>query len=101
MFEKCPITLKMVRSILRDGFFDEETCHGTIIRYVPEEECIYFLSDDRALSEYSLDAVYECRITTKEKNIACLGMVKDRYQNKTGNIVKYKIQNGFYKNLVN
>jgi uncharacterized protein YrrD len=101
MYEKCPVTLKMNRSILKNGEFDEGICEGIVIRYNPEEECIYLLSENRELPEYSLDAVYECRIQTETQELACLGMIKERYSNKFGKIIKYKIQNGFYKKLVN
>lgn len=100
MYEKCPVKLNMVRSILRDGIFDEDEREAEVIRYDEETELLYLSVESYDLPEYSLDAIYECRIEAEEE-VACLGVVKERYQNGDGYIIKFKIQNGFYKKLVN
>jgi len=100
MYENCPVVLNMVRSILRDGYFDEDEREAKVIRYDEEEGMLYLSVESYDLPEYSLDAIYECRLKAEEE-VACLGMIKERYQNGDGYIIKYKIQNGFYKKLVN
>ena len=87
MYEECSARLRMVRVILKDGYLDEVSHPCSVIKYRPEEECIYLLTDNK-LSSFSL-------------TLACTGMLLERYWNKSGNVIKFRIQNGFYKNLVN
>lgn len=101
MYEECSADIRMTRMILKEGFFDKATYHCSIITYNPEEECIYLLSDETQLPVFSLDGIYECRIDTPKGVIGCSGTIRERYWNKVGRIIKFQIQNGFYKNLVN
>ncbi|MBM6971921.1 hypothetical protein H6A17_12855 [Mordavella massiliensis] len=100
MYEKCKARLKMVRVILKDGYLDEASYSCQVIRYQKEEESIYLLTETD-LPAFSLDGIYECRIDTPDGTVACTGMILERYWNELGNVIKFRIQNGFYKNLVN
>lgn len=100
MYENCPVMLNMVRSILREGYFDEDEHQAKVLRYDEAEELLYLSVESYDLPEYSLDAIYECRIESEEE-VSCLGMIKERYRSGDDHIIKYKIQNGFYKKLVN
>lgn len=100
MYEKCPATMQMIRMILKDGYFDDIPYPCTVIRYNEEEGCIYLLTEEK-LSSFSLDGIYECRIETEKGVTACTGILRERYWNKLGNVMKFRIQNGFYKNPVN
>lgn len=100
MYENCPVKLNMVRSILKDGIFDEDEREAEVFRYDEGEEVLYLSVKSYDLPEYSLDAIYECRIEAEEE-MTCLGVIKERYRKESSYIIKYKIQNGFYKKLVN
>lgn len=100
MYEKCTAALRMVRVILKDGYMDESAYPCSVARYLPGDEYIY-LSTEEELQVFSLDGIYECRIDGPDGPVACTGMLIERYWNEIGNILKFRIQNGFYKNLVN
>lgn len=100
MYEKCSATMQMKRMILKDGYFDDISYPCKVIRYNQEEESIYLLTE-KELPAFSLDAIYECRIETDKGSVACSGILLERYWNKLGNVMKFRIQNGFYKNLLN
>ncbi len=99
MYEGSAATLKMERSILRDGLFDEDEHEARILRYRDQEEYMYLSVEDFDLPEFSLDAVYECYI--QEEKITCLGIIVERYRQSGDCVIKFKIQNGFYKKEIN
>ncbi len=100
MYENCTAIMQMTRMILKDGYFDDMPYKCSVIRYKQEEDCIYLLTEEK-LSSFSLDGIYECRIETEKGTVACSGILRERYWNKLGNVIKFRIQNGFYKNPVN
>lgn len=101
MYEGCRADIRMNRMILKEGRFDEKIHHCNIITYKPEEESIYLVAEDTEVTEFSLDGNYECRIHTEEGGTVCIGSIIERYWNKAGRVLKFRIKNGFYKNLVN
>ena len=58
---------------------------------------MYLVSEEAELTSYSLDGIYECSIENLEDPVICKGIIKERYWNKAGKVMKFKIQNGFYK----
>lgn len=78
-------------------FFDETEYLCKIIAYDEEEETLYLVSEEAELTSYSLDGIYECSIENLEDPVICKGIIKERYWNKAGKVMKFKIQNGFYK----
>ena len=101
MYRECPAKLSMVRVILGDSYYDDTKYDCTIIRYIPEKESIYLLAGNTDLPAFSLDALYECSICQQDGTLSCQGFVKERYISKSGKVVVFQIQNGFYKNPVN
>ena len=101
MYEECKADLSMVRVILGDGCYDGLVHACSVIRYIPEKECIYLLVGETKLSEFSLDALYECSIHNENEILKCQGFLTERYSSKQGKVVVFRIQNGFYKNPVN
>lgn len=101
MYEGCPADVQMIRTILLDGYQDNTVYHCQIIRYEEERECIYLILEDAELPSMSLDAVYECKIAEPEGITVCQGMIMQRYIDRRGNIIEFKIENGFYKNNLN
>ena len=97
----CTAKLRMDRVILEDSFFDETEYLCKIIAYDEEEETLYLVSEEAELTFYSLDGIYECSIEDPKDPVVCKGILKERYWNKAGRVMKFKIQNGFYKKVLN
>ena len=70
----CTAKLRMDRVILEDSFFDETEYLCKIIAYDEEDP---------------------------KDPVVCKGILKERYWNKAGRVMKFKIQNGFYKKVLN
>lgn len=100
-YEGCTAKLRMERVILEDSFFDETEYLCKIIAYDEEEGTLYLVSEEAELTSYSLDSIYECSIEKLEDPVVCKGIIKERYWNKAGKVMKFKIQNGFYKKVLN
>ena len=101
MFEECPAILKMTRTILKDGCFDETAHHCKIIRYISGEERIYLLAGKADRPSFSLDGLYECTVSSKDGPVICTGTIRERYWSKAGKVIVFRIENGFYKNNLN
>ena len=99
MYEECPALLQ--RTILEDGEKDEVIHHCKIIRYNPEEENIYLIAGKSDITSFSLDGVYKCTVDSEKREIWCLGVIRERYCNKAGKVIVFRVQNGFYENCVN
>ena len=99
MYEGSSVILKMERSILRDGIYDEDDYEASVLRYQGQEEYMYLSVEEYDLPEFSLDAVYECFI--QEEGISCFGIIVERFRQSGDCVIKYKIQNGFYKKQIN
>ncbi|MCI8293399.1 MAG: hypothetical protein HFH53_07690 [Hespellia sp.] len=96
MYEGSPADLKMEKVISIDAVFDEEIHCCKIYKYDENEDYIQLLLEEENLAAISLDAKYECTIGTKAELLSCSGTVKERYQCKAGNMLVFKIENGFY-----
>ncbi len=99
MFENCLIEMRAVRSILKDGLVDKGTYVSLIEAYDEDQEYFLLNTDMPEVNNYSLDNVYECRISGGEEDLYCYGMVKERYWNRRGGIIRFAVQNGFYRSL--
>ncbi len=96
MYEGNAVDLRMEKVIAADAIFDDETHHCQVFRYDIEEDYIYLQLKEDDLTAISLDAKYQCYISTKTETLYCTGVVKERYQCEHGNIMVFHIQNGFY-----
>lgn len=101
MYEGNKAELKMMRMILDEGCFDNKEHECEIVTYKPEEEQIYFLTESEDVPAFSLDGLYECEIKTQDSIIECNGMITERYWNKLGKVLVFRIKNGFYKKVLN
>lgn len=100
MYENCQVELEMKKMLLTDGILEPKIFHGHVWRYGKEEECLYLQLEDENLSAISLDAVYECRVQEGRQMFTATGKVRERYCNEAGEILEFRIQNGFYKNNI-
>lgn len=96
MFEGNKVELKMEKTIIISSLLDEETHFCKVLRYDPEEDYIRLLLDKEELQELQLDAKYRCDILTKNDVVSCTGVIKERFHDETGNVLLFKIENGFY-----
>lgn len=101
MYEECPALLQMTRTFLEDGEKDEIIRHCKVIRYDPEEENIYLIAGKSDITSFLLDGVYRCTINSEKKEIWCQGVIRERYCNKVGKVLVFRVQNGFYEKNIN
>lgn len=101
MYEECPAVLQMTRTILENGENDEATHHCKVIKYDPKEEIIYLIAGKSDITSFSLDGVYRCTVSSEKKEVWCLGVIRERYCNKIGKVIVFRVQNGFYENNIN
>lgn len=96
MYEGNTVILQMNKTISADAVFDDETHRCQVFRYDMEEDYIYLKLIQDDLKVISLDAKYQCYISTRTELLSCSGVVKERYQSENGNILVFRIENGFY-----
>lgn len=96
MYEGNAVALQMIKTISADGVFDDATHRCQVFRYDMEEDYIYLKFRENDLKAISLDAKYQCYISTRTELLSCSGVVKERYQSENGNILVFRIENGFY-----
>lgn len=96
MYEGNPVDLQMKKMISAQGIFDDESHRCQVFKYDMEEDYIYLILKEDDLREISLDAKYECYISTRSELLNCSGVVVERYQCEQGNILKFQIKDGFY-----
>lgn len=96
MYEGNPVDLQMEKVISADVIFDDATHHCQVFKYDLEEDYIYLQLKEDDLTAISLDAKYQCYISTKKELLFCTGAVKERYQFGNENMLVFKIENGFY-----
>lgn len=96
MYEGNPVDLQMEKVISADVIFDDAAHHCQVFKYDLEEDYIYLQLKEDDLTAISLDAKYQCYISTKKELLYCTGSVKERFQSENGNMIVFKIENGFY-----
>lgn len=96
MYEGNYVDLQMAKTISADAILDDTTHRCQVYKYDIEEDYIYLELKDEDLTVISLDAKYQCYISTKKEILYCTGVVKERYRSRPGNMVVFRIENGFY-----
>lgn len=96
MYEGNAVDLQMEKVIAADAILDDETHHCQVFRYDMEEDYIYLQIKEDDLTAISLDAKYQCYISTRTELLFCTGVVQERYQCEHGKILVFHIENGFY-----
>ena len=96
MYEGNPVELRMVKTISADANLDEAIHRARVYRYDMEEDYMYLILKEKDLTAILLDAKYRCYITTRNELLYCIGVVKERYQCEEGNMLVFRIENGFY-----
>lgn len=96
MYEGNPVDLQMERIISADGIFDDSARKCKVSKYDVDEDYIYLVLSEDELTAISLDAKYRCYISTRTELLCCSGVVKERYRSDDSNMLKFRIEDGFY-----
>lgn len=96
MYEGNPADLRMVKLISADAVLDEAIHKCQVFKYDMEEDFIYLELKENDLTTISLDAKYRCYIATRNELLCCTGVVKERFHSEDGNMLVFRIENGFY-----
>lgn len=96
MYEGSSVELQMRKLISAEGVFDDKKHHCKVFKYDMDEDYIYLVLKESDLAAISLDAKYDCYITTRTEYLYCTGVVKERYGSPEGNILLFRIENGFF-----
>ena len=96
MFEGNSVDLRMAKTISADVVLDDTTHKCKVYRYDMEEDYIYLELTEEDLTVISLDAKYQCYISTQKELLYCSGVVKERFRSEDGNMITFRIENGFY-----
>ena len=96
MYKGNAVDLQMEKVIAADAILDDETHHCQVLRYDMEEDYIYLQLKEGDLTAISLDAKYQCYISTRTELLFCTSVVQERYQCEHGKILAFHIENGFY-----
>ena len=77
MYEGNAVDLQMEKVIAADAILDDETHHCQVFRYDMEEDYIYLQLKEDDLTAISLDAKYQCYISTRTELLFCTGPFSD------------------------
>lgn len=91
------VELMMKKTLCANMEKDEKSYICKILRYDSKCECIYLVLENASITEVTLDAIYDCIIKIGQENVTCTGRIKERYNDEYGQILKFEIENGFYK----
>ena len=89
--------IKMKKNLCKDVAMDQKVYFCKVLSYDAKQECIYLVLENDELTALSLDGIYECRIHEAERDVFCTGRIRERYHSEAGKILKFEIENGFYK----
>ncbi len=93
--------IQMKKQLKKGLETDEQVYSGKIYRYDAKNEQVFVSVSADALPKLSLDAIYECRIQDGEDGLLCTGRIRERFHGEGQHIVKFEIENGFYKICLN
>lgn len=94
------VELKMKKALCTGAKIDEYTFVFELLRYDSKRENLYLEVETSDLTMFSLDAIYECRLQSGLSVLECTGRIKERYCQGNKKVIKFEIENGFYKNNI-
>lgn len=94
------VELKMKKALCTGAKIDEHTFVCELLRYDSKRENLYFEVETSDLTMFSLDAIYECKLQSGVSILECTGRIKERYCQGNKKVIKFEIENGFYKNNI-
>ena len=94
------VELKMKKALCAGAKIDEHTFVCELLRYDSKRENLYLEVVTFDLTMFSLDAIYECKLQSGLSILECTGRIKERYCQGNKKVIKFEIENGFYKNNI-
>lgn len=91
------VKLSMNKILKKDMEFDNEEYFAEVLSYDEEEQLLLLGCAKEVLMKISLEARYSCSTQFDDHCISCLGIVRERYDNEEGSVIRFYIENGFYK----
>lgn len=91
------VEIKMKKALCTGAKIDEHTFVCELLRYDSRKESLYFEVGTSDLTMFSLDAIYECKLQSGTSILECTGRIKERYCQGNRKVIKFEIENGFYK----
>lgn len=93
------IMLKMEKVLKKGMELDTKEYYCEVLSYDEESQIILLGSLPQVIREVSLDATYRCLESTEEFDISCTGVIKERFESEEGSVIRFYIENGFYKQI--
>ncbi len=94
------VEIKMKKALCTGAKLDEHTFVCDLLRYDSKRESLYLEVGASDLTMFSLDAIYECKLQSGLSVLECTGRIKERYCQGNKKVIKFEIENGFYKNNI-
>ena len=94
------VEIKMKKALCTGAKLDEHTFVCNLLRYDSKRESLYLEVGTSDLTMFSLDAIYECKLQSGSSVLECTGRIKERYCQGNKKVIKFVIENGFYKNNI-
>ena len=94
------VEIKMKKALCAGAKLDEHTFVCDLLRYDSKRESLYLEVGMSDLTMFSLDAIYECKLQSGSSVLGCTGRIKERYCQGNKKVIKFEIENGFYKNNI-
>lgn len=91
------VEIRMNKPLCTGAVLDEQVYLCELLKYDGKKESLYFEVSAAELTEFSLDAVYDCKLQAGTEVLECVGRIKERYCQGNKRILKFQIKNGFYK----
>lgn len=94
------VSLKMDKVLKKGLELDTKEYFCEVVSYDEESQIVLLATENEILQKVSLDAIYTCSETRSDFVVSCKGIIKERYDSEEGSIIKYYIENGFYRAIV-
>ena len=94
------VEIKMKKALCAGAKLDEHTFVCDLLRYDSKRESLYLEVGMSDLTMFSLDAIYECKLQSGSSVLECTGRIKERYCQGNKKVIKFVIENGFFKNNI-
>lgn len=91
------VKLRIKKVLSKETSLDANEYVCSVLAYDMNAECIYLILKNAKLTDILLDAIYECQIEDEKYWKKSMGRVQQRYKNAYGNILEFRVKDGFYK----
>ncbi len=91
------VKLSMSKILKKDMELDKAEYFAEVLSYDEEEQLLLLGCTKEVLMKISLEARYSCSTQFDDHCISCVGVVRERYDGEEGSVIRFYIENGFYK----